>query len=408
MKQFLFFFAMVFVSITGFAQTQKIIIGKTACTEKNVQGLPALYYDHTFDSYGRSKSARMPYLINIEKLEQNSRKNFQATGCVLHVYTRPGHSAYNMDGVLRQYSSFTMYANPYYCSQQNLIAEATTASEIAVMVNPAISGIYNKTGDFYVTDKSVRYDISIQMIRSTNGPTFPTAKYANISNYISEKSMLTGFADENENNHASFLKLINGEGYVEKHGSYDPTTSYGYRSVQRFFNITKPGVPVLVPVSRKEFLEALLEYYEIEKTNFANEVADKAKNNNYKDRISVLEADKAAYNQIYITKKARISNLLATKTADWLGKQAAPNDKMRENDNKIASNGLFDFYDFENGTPLYKYNPEFSKTKDPYKPVMISVRCTYRYGNESYRWSEDLFKNFVQNFDFEALRKMLP
>lgn len=224
---------------------------------------------------------------------------------------------------------------------------------------------------------------------------------------MSEYSALMGIVDRSDINHTNFLKIINGEGYLDKHGGYNEKYKDGYKTIERYYSITKPGVPVLVPVSRREFLEALLEYYEIEKTNFINEAAAMVKNENYKNRISILEADKVAYNKMYEAKKERITNLLKTKSADWLNKQVATQEKVRENDKNKPSNGLFDFYDFENGTLLYKYNPGFTKNKDRFKPVIISVRCIYRYGNELYQWSENLIKNFEKNFDFEALRKML-
>lgn len=391
-----------------FSQSGKVILGKTACNERNVQWLPALYYDHTFDNYSKSKSPRMAYLFNIEKIEQNSRKNFQVTGCALHVYTRPGHGAFDMDGVLREYSGFSLLANGYYChSPQNTVSEGSTVAEISVLLNSTIPPHYAGKGDFYITNNSVRYEVATQMIRSTGGPKYPGAKYSKISTYMSEYSALTGIVDRRDINHTNFLKIINGEGYLDKHGGYNEKYSDGYKTIERYYSITKPGVPVLVPVSRREFLEALLEYYEIEKTNFINEAAAMVRNENYKNRISILEADKVAYNKMYEAKKERITNLLKTKSADWLNKQVATQEKVRENDKSKASNGLFDFYDFENGTLLYKYNPGFTKNKDRFKPVIISVRCIYRYGNELYQWSENLVKNFEKNFDFEALRKML-
>jgi len=391
-----------------YTNAQKVVINKTVCQENNVQKLPALYFDHSFDNYSKSKSPRMPLLFHIEKLEQNSRKNFQATGCALHVYTRPGHSGYDMDGVQRQFSSFALLAKEYYCSKpQNTVAEGSTAAEISISLNSTIPGIYKKAGDFYVTDPSIRYTISIQMKRPTNGPSYPTARYTNLSNYISEKSALLGLVDEKDINHTNFIKYINGEGFLEKQGSYNPQESYGYKTVERNYNIIKPGIPVLVPVSRKEFLEALLEYYEIEKANFNTELAEKLQRENFKDRTSILEKDRAAYTQIYETKKGRINNLLKSKSTEWLSKQVATNETIRENDSKNASNGLFDFKEFENGTLLYKYNPAFSNSKDAYKPVKISVRCLFRYGNDRYQWSENLIKNFESNFDFDALRQML-
>lgn len=406
-------FIMLLFTFSTKALAQTVVINQTPCTNENVQMLPARYYNYKDLEGGNNsyvKSAYGAYLIKIEKIEQESRKNFQATGCGLHVYFRPAGSVRTVDGVLRGAYTFALGAKPYICSEpQNLVKEnGAFKTTFAVYANTFFgANVYNPQSDFYVTDKSIRYNIAIDMARSTS-LAFSKEKKSKISEYLSEKSVLAIYANESNNNQTDFVKLMNGEGYVEKWVNNDPNDRTNYRSIKRVYMISKPGVPILVPVSRKEFLESLLEYYEIEKTNFSNEAEEMKKNSVYKDRISIIEADKVAYNQIYEAKKTRISNLLKSKSSEWLNKQVATNDRIKENDNKKASNGLFDFNDFENGTPLYKYNSEFCKiNKDPYKPVLFRVECIYEFGAKGYQWSENLMKNFEKNFDMNALRKML-
>lgn len=406
---------------------QQVVINQTPCGDKDVQSLPALYYNHTKPKYGTVLSgtntatdkAKIIATLNIiEKLEENSRKNFQATGCVMRVsYSSKTN---NVSG--RNY--FSGYAHAKYgyqlglyamvCHvQQHVVKEVTEyRSVFRIDANPTLTegSFYGETGDFYITDKSVRYDIPYDAkwhgFYDKQYGTDRYTKRSQIVQYISEEMVLDKKNSDYDNKHAAFLKLANGEGYVENWLAGDEKKSNKYKWVDRYYTITKPGIPLLVPVSRKEFLEALLEYYEIEKYNFEWVADDKMKNDPSKS--SVINADKAAYNQVYETKKARISNLLKTKSADWLGEQVAPPRGNRENDYAKASNGLFDIYDFENGIPLYKYNPEYFKTNtsNPLKPAFFLVEFRYEGGDEK-QWSENLLKNFEKNFDFDAVRNLI-
>lgn len=427
MKQYLILSVILLLNTTAFAQPQKVVINQTPCEGKEVQYIPALYYNHTKPKYGvvlsgtntaADKSKIISTLNTIEKLEEASRKNFQATGNVMRV----SYSSKSNNTSGRNY--FSGYAHASYgyqlgfyqmvCHvQQHVVKEVGEyRSVLRIDANPALTegSFYGETGDFYITDKRVRYEIPYDAKwHGFYDKQYDINRYTNrskIAQYLSEEMVVNSKSSNYNNKHNEFLKLINGQGYTENWMNGDKNEQNKYKWVGRYYTIIKPGIPLLVPVTRKEFLEALLEYYEIEKYNFEWYSDYKLKNET--SNSSIINADKAAYNQIYQTKKARISNLLKTKSADWLNKQVAAPKGNRENDYAKASNGLFDFYDFENGTPLYKYNPEYFKmnASDPLKPVFFLVEFRYEGGDEK-QWSENLLNNFEKNFDFEALRKML-
>lgn len=415
----------LFGTAAGFLQTQAqtVVINKTACIDKEVQNLPALYFDHTKAKYGKpsgmekfsaiEKSKILSNLTQIEKSEENSRKNFQATGCVMRVsFSGGGKNIFS--GFVHAGYAYQLGLYQMVCHVQQHVVKEVTEYRGVLRINanhPLTQGsFYGETGDFYVTNKSVRYEIPTDAkwngFNDKNYDNVRFSKPSQLSGYITEDMVVNNKSGDYNNKHNEFLKLINGNGFTENWLAGDKNKTNKYKWVDRYYTITKPGIPLLVPVSRKEFLEALLEYYEMEKYNF--QTAAKFKSESSPSSKSIIEADKIAYNQIYETKKARISNLLKTKNSDWLSKQAAPPKGVRENDYAKASNGLFDFYDFENGIPLYQYNPEYFKlnTNDAAKPMFYLIEFRYEGGEEK-QWSENLMNNFSKNFDFAALKKMI-
>ena len=85
------------------SHAQTVVIDKTPCTDQDVQSLPALYYNHSKSKYGKllygsstgftaaDEAKILPVLNQFEQLEEGSRKNFQATGCVMRVsYSKNG------------------------------------------------------------------------------------------------------------------------------------------------------------------------------------------------------------------------------------------------------------------------------------------------------------------------------
>ena len=157
---------------------------------------------------------------------------------------------------------------------------------------------------------------------------------------------------------------------------------------------------MLVPVTRKEYLESLLEYFEREKLYFAKQSAGSGKG--YENWQGIVEG-----------KKAKVVSLLKENSTEWLSKQAVINfteDSYQNQKQKLpeytSSFTFRKFYDNENGAcPLYKYNPAcFSATtQSPANPQFITL--SFRYASMPVHLR--LLDNFTKNFDRSAWGQLL-
>lgn len=434
-KKIFFIAAILFCCNSMFGQNKPVAKEPSVpCTDQaNADGLPGKYTDHTNPKYPfglrgttQDKALMIKQLVALEKLEETSRSNFQLTGCVARVSFSGGDK--NNFGVY-PYTVYGyqlgVYQNVCHVTQHVIKTVDEYRTVLRVNVNPSFNaaGFYGENGDFYITDKNVRYDIAVDAKRGSGYDKERINNPSRITRFISEEMVLTGRSDDYKNKHADFLKIINGEGYVEngwRNASRDARKvgTKGYEFIDRHYLITRPGISLLVPVTRKEYLESLLEYYEIEKANFLWAVAYKinedsrSNSTEAKKRMTIYEADKAAYEKVYENKKTKIQQLLTTQKPEWLQKQAVVKKQLRENDYSKASNGLLDFNSFSDidaqGDMLYQYNPEYFKGSagQPVKPMLMEVQFRYELGDER-GFSERLFNNFLKNYDMSALRKML-
>ncbi|MGN6293302.1 MAG: hypothetical protein ACTHMV_11215 [Chitinophagaceae bacterium] len=415
MKRFITTLTLFLTGIITFAQVKKPAptkeVSQSCISDEDADKLPGKYYDHTQPKYPMSlkasstqeKAVMLNQLIALEKLEEKSRGNFAINGCVLRTSFSSLVSTFFGNYFHTAYSyQLAAYQNVCHVVQHIVKTVGEYRTVIRVDVNPSIvsNGFYGSSGDFYVTDKSVRYDIYL------NTGDVQKKAGSGISQFVSMQQVA--------NNQKDFDKINNGNGFVEEvmQGS-NPKV---YQWMNRHWFITKPGIPLFVPVSRKEYLEALLEFYEIEKTNFLQAVGykiqddSKSSSTEAKKRLTIYQADKIAYQKIYESKKAKLNQLLAAQNADWLQKQAVVKTGLRENDYSKPSNGLLDFDRFyednKDGKPLYQYNPGYFKEKSnaPAKPVFFRIQFRYEMGRG---FSERLFNNFLKNYDMDGLRKML-
>jgi len=396
--------------------------------------LPGKYYDHTQPKYPSSlktssaqeKTLMLNQLIAFEKLEEKSRSNFSNTGCVLRTSFSSLTSSTIMGYAHTAYGyQLAAYQNVCHATQHIVKTVDEYRTVFRINVNPTLieGSYYGEGGDFYITDKSVRYEVAIDAKRGATYDKDRITNRSHIAQYVSEAMVLTNRSDNYKNKHGDFLKIINGEDYVENYlnGSRDDKPNpKSYKWIDRHYLITKPGVPLLIPVSRKQYLEALLEYYEIEKANFqfmvTLKINDDVKNTSdaAKKRMSIYEADKVAYSKIYESKKMKVAQLLNTQKEDWLQQPAVvlSDRSPRPNDYQKASNGLFDFDKFYDGneksTLLYQHNIEYFKTsvEQPAKPIFLEVQFRYELA-EDRGFSERLFTNFLKNYDMDALHKMI-
>ncbi len=413
-----------------FSQTTKKITGPQTPCNGTADEVPGIYTDHTQTKYGFSlkgtaaeKTVMMKNLIAIEKLEEASRKDFKLTGCAARVsFARTDNSIYGKNVYAAYGYQLGVYQFVCHVTEHvpKIVDEYRTV--FRVDINPYIQpGGANSvgTGEFYMKYGNPVYDIPVE---AKLGPDFEKDKIqkpSRISQYLSEQVLLKGRSDDYKNKHAEFLKLNNGNGYVENgwgDSRYKGASANSYYFIDRRYLITKPGVPLLIPVSRKQYLEDMLEYLEIEKANFeylntkqlneiANETADWAKK-----RRADLEADKLAYPKIYEAKKTKLKDLLAKQKPEWLQKPAVVDQNTMLKDANQSLEALGRFYDeeAEYKSALYVLNPAYFTGNNGQltKPLLIGVQFRYEIDKEKV-FSARLFKNWEKNFDLDALRKMI-
>lgn len=216
--------------------------------------------------------------------------------------------------------------------------------------------------------------------------------------------------------------IISGKGFTD---NTPGNNYYAHTDVYRNWYITKPGAALLLPVSRKEFLESLLECYDREKLFVGKRMkikldesirymAQYQKSGNKAMYQSHLENKQAAektmgeLEAIIRNKKLPLEQLLKKDIA-WLQQPATvdPGKQPRFDERNTAQSMLFTgFVNGPKAHTIYRYNPVLAtplKTQ-PAKPLFFQVQ--YRYKAEE-KFSQQITDTFVKNFDFEALRKLL-
>ncbi|OPZ16315.1 MAG: hypothetical protein BWZ05_01978 [Bacteroidetes bacterium ADurb.BinA245] len=425
------------VVCTCFSQSKKIAAPKVPCNN-SADDVAGIYTNHNNTKYGPAslkgtaaeKAAMMKNLIAIEQIEESSRKNFKLTGCAARVsFAQWGKSNYGKNVYARYGYQLGVYAYVCHVTEHlpKIVDEYRTVLRVDInpdLVNAGAAlrpGTGNISFDKTATTLMWGYDFPADALLGPNYEKNRVSKPSKVSRYISESNLLAGRSNAYKSYHQDFLKLNNGTGYVENYmaGSpYDKVTENSYRWIDRHYLITKPGIPLLIPVTRKQYLQDMLEYFEIEKANFNFTVDESLKNSAANNSDFALkqkqtwQAHKAAYSQHYEAKKARVKDLLASKTEAWLTSPAivAGNNATQDAKNRLEQTGVF--YEAEdwdkNIFALYVLNPAYfnATSASTTKPILMEVQFRYELGKDS-GFSERLITNFSKNFDMEALRKML-
>lgn len=200
---------------------------------------------------------------------------------------------------------------------------------------------------------------------------------------------------------------------------------YAHTDVYRNWYVTKPGTILLLPVSRKEYLESLLECYDREKLFNAKRLkikldesirymAEYLKSGNkamYQSHLeNKQEAEKGLADlESIIRSKKQPLELLLKKDSTWLRQPAtvdADNKPRFDYRNPRVSMLFTSFFSGPKAEAVYRYNPALSvplKTQ-PAKPLFFQVQ--YRYKSQE-KFSQQITDTFVKDFDFERLRKLL-
>lgn len=334
-------------------------------------------------------------LGDIEKTEAQSHAGFNFTGGSWENYYTTGGNQYLGKTKLGQYS-FQAALYEYFCTKGKLTRNSEYSTVLRMYVNKLQLTTLDKFLFAPFGSSFPDYDYGMQFADWKNHkPADVNAQLINLFTYFTC-------------NNKQLLEAINtGNNYFQDVADKDIKPNNRSNPIYRYWFIKKKDIPVLVPVSRKEYLQSLLEYYEREKLHFAKLVAqlkeDKSSSIKYYANWQKDVADK-----ISVVNKA-----LSENDEKWLSAQAIINpseDNSKRYNAKLPEqtnhNRFWKFYDdVKNEGGLYKYNPDYFKTsaKGTASPQLITIAFRYVTMPSSLR----MFDNFTKNFDFDAVRKMV-
>ncbi|MEI9954852.1 MAG: hypothetical protein WDM90_00710 [Ferruginibacter sp.] len=335
-------------------------------------------------------------LVQIEKIEQQSHNGFNLTGGNWeNVYSTEGYE-YAGNTKLGQYT-FQSALYEFFCAKGKLVRNSEYSAVLRIYVNEIpVNTLSRFIGTPFGSSMSGGYDFNFQFLDLKNHkPGDAQAQLISLFTYITC-------------NNALLLDAINtGNNYFQDVPEKNIKPNSYSNQIYRYWFVKKNNLPLLVSVSRKEYLQSLLEYYDREKLQFQKLVEkltaehDKygvVKYNNWQadiaDKIAVVKKALSDHNEEWLTVAAIIN---PAEDASQTYKA-----KLTEQTNL---NRFWKFYDNENkGVPLYKYNPAYFKTtaQSAAKPQMMSIAFRYVTIPSSLR----ILNNFTKNFDFGAVRKM--
>lgn len=334
-------------------------------------------------------------LAQIEKIEQESHAGFSLTGGNWeNIYASEGYQ-YLANAKLGQYN-FQAALFEYFCANGKSRRNDEYNTVLRIYVNKLPLNTLNRFFSSPFGSSFNYYDFGMQFADWKNHQSADVnAKLIDLFTYLTC-------------NNTSLLESINtGNGYFQDVPEKDIKPNNNSNQIYRYWFITKGTTPLLVPVTRKEYLQSLLEYYEREKLHFAKLVA-KLKEDHDNSLKNYNNWEAAVADKIAIVKKTRDEH-----DEEWLAAQAIIN-PMADNDKSYKAqlpeqtniNRFWQFYDKENKSqPLYKYNPAYftAPKTGAAKPQFMTLAFRHSTMPRQLR----VFDNFNKNFNFGALRKML-
>lgn len=346
-------------------------------------------------STSSDKAMAKKILEQIEKTEQQSHAGFNLTGGNWeNDFSSVGYQ-YLSNSKLGQYT-FEAALYEYFCAGGKVKRNSEYSAVLRIYVNQLLLTTLNRFLSSPFGSSMGDYDFGMQYADWKNHKSADVnAKLINLFTYITCNS-------------SSLLNAINtGNGYFQDVAEKDIKPNNRSNYIYRYWFLKKNNLPVLVPVSRKDYLQSLLEYYEREKIYFPKLVAE-------------LTADRSSSVKYYSNWQADVDDKIAVvrkvlngNKEEWLAKQAIINRSEDASQNYKAKlteqtnyNRFWKFYEKENKSePLYQYNPEYFKpdAKGPAKPQIISIAFRYITMPASLR----LVDNFTRQFDFESVKKLL-
>ncbi|WP_028296955.1 hypothetical protein [Olivibacter sitiensis] len=337
----------------------------------------------------QEKTSAKQVLGTIEKLEQQSRADFALAGGTWEAHYSSEGYHYFENRKLADYRFQTAFYE-YLCIKNKVDRNDEYSTVLRVFVNSLAINVLQKHLSNAFSDNLSNYAYK-DWKNYKSGAEAP--KIA-LMNYLAGKN-------------PDLIAAVNsGTGYWQdvpeneiSKDTYDP--------ICRYWLVKKADVPLLVPVSRKEYLESLLEYYEREALYIP-------KSNNY--GFSSAEQRQRYFGDlsaVLTNKKALVNKVLKENSAEWLSKQAVVNPvedtylNQKQNLPEYSSDLTFyKFYDNEKeASPLYKYNPDYfsDNVENAAKPQFMTIAFRYVSKPAPLR----LIKNFTDNFDQEAWTGLL-
>lgn len=337
----------------------------------------------------QDKAAAKQTLEQIEKLEQQSRAGFTLAGGSLEAYYSSEGYEYAGAKKLADYR-FQAAFHEYICINKKVARNSEYSTVLRVYVNklpvntlsPYMRAIA-KTGDERYLQKDWKnYKAGVA------SPEIDVFTYLGCSS-------------------PELIAAINsGKGYWQNIPESEIRKNT-YEYIYRYWFVKKGDAPMLLPVSRKEYLESLLEFYDRESLYLT-------KSSNYEAASN--ETKQAKFGDIpavLASKKEIVSQALKENSAEWLSRQAMVNeteDLYLNQQQKLPEYSSYltfhKFYDNEKGSiPLYKYNPAYfsASSKSPANPEFMTI--AFRYVHMPAHLS--LINNFTKNFEEETWQKLL-
>lgn len=341
------------------------------------------------------KAMAKQVLSKVEGIEQQSHNGFNLTGGNWESIYSTEDYGYAANTKLGQYT-FQSALYEFFCAKGKSVRNSEYSTVLRMYINKIPVNILSPIITMPFGSSFGSYDFGFQYMDWRNHKPVDV-----------QAQLITLFTFMGCNNQQLTDAVNTGNNFFQDVPEKDIRPNNRSNYVTRYWFVKKSNLPVLLPVSRKEYLESLLEYYERERLYFPKLTAKLTGDHDKGvSQYSNWEANVA-------DKIATVKKAMKEHNAEWLSGQAIINrieDASLSYKARLAErtnyNRFWKFYGNENKSePLYKYNPEYFKAtaKDLAKPQILSIAFRYVTIPASLR----LLDNFTKKFDFDAVRRMI-
>lgn len=425
---------------TSFKAWEKVI--SKDCTGETVLNEPGRYWDaHTGIAAGGAKSGYSTTdLANAKKMmtafENICKPKLQFTGGLAKAsFASDSRSFYNQE--LANTYRYNLGFHQFVCNIQThkLAIVDEYQGVLRITANP-----WFQTAFHSFEGNAAAYKIPANS-QSINAPFIGVLNYYAFidDRLVNAINSGNGFIDLTTEGVGDQLTQSTGQVLENKPGKgYGWNGSNGFvamGSVSFIFRhafIAHSDIPFFIPVTRKQFLTDLLEFYDREKPELVANMDDRIRklaktisesektNSSYlqdqKNRQVIQEQSAKDILTISDQKKKTVTQLLQSKDEKWLNQQAIVQGDNKAftvpynrniNAKEIYGNFFFtEFYTGSEGLKLYRINPAYMKKYPPggAKPSIIDVMYRFKTGDKFLTGIND---SFINQLDLDAFRRLL-